>query len=50
MTKIRSIMLCDEIRREDNGKELIIGVYSGGIRFFRVWSRGDYGSWLSALK
>jgi hypothetical protein len=34
MTKIRSIMLCDEIRREDNGKELIIGVYSGGIRFF----------------
>jgi hypothetical protein len=34
MAKVRSIMLCDDIRREDSGKELLIGVYSGGIRFF----------------
>jgi hypothetical protein len=34
MARFRSLLLCDDIRREDNGKELLIGVYSGGIRFF----------------
>jgi hypothetical protein len=24
-------MICDDVRREDNGKEIIIGVYSGSI-------------------
>jgi Family of unknown function (DUF6941) len=28
---IRSVIICDDIRREDNGKELLIGVYSGVI-------------------
>ena len=25
------VLVCDDIRREDNGKEIIIGVYSSGI-------------------
>src|SRR2546426_965311 len=29
--KIKNAVVCDDIRREDNGKELLIGVYSGGI-------------------
>jgi len=29
--QFRSIILCDQIRREDNGKALLIGVYSGDI-------------------
>lgn len=30
MTKI-SVVFCDDIRREDNGKHLLIGVYSGDL-------------------
>jgi hypothetical protein len=26
-----SVLICDDIRREDNGKEIYLGVYSGGI-------------------
>lgn len=26
-----SVTICDDVRREDNGKEIHIGVYSGGI-------------------
>jgi hypothetical protein len=33
MITCRSIIISDDIRKEDNGKELLIGVYSGGIRF-----------------
>jgi hypothetical protein len=29
--KIRSVIICDDIRREDNGKEICIGVYAGII-------------------
>jgi hypothetical protein len=25
------VLICDDVRKEDNGKELLIGVYSGGI-------------------
>lgn len=28
---IRSVVVCDEVRREDNGKALIIGAYVGDI-------------------
>lgn len=31
---LRSIIISDDIRREISGKEILIGVYSGGIRFF----------------
>lgn len=34
MARIRFILLCDDVRREGNGKELLIGVYAGGIRFY----------------
>lgn len=27
----REVILCDDVRREDNGKFLMIGVYTGGI-------------------
>jgi len=27
-----SAIFCDDIRREDNGKELLIGVYSGSLQ------------------
>lgn len=29
--KVTSVIICDDIRREDNGKELLIGVYTGLI-------------------
>lgn len=29
--KVRSLILCEDIRREDNGKELLLGVFSGVI-------------------
>jgi hypothetical protein len=28
---IRSVIICDDVRREDNGKEILIGVYNGVI-------------------
>jgi hypothetical protein len=28
---VKHVVVCDDIRREDNGKEILIGVYSGGI-------------------
>jgi hypothetical protein len=28
---IKYVVVCDDIRREDNGKEILIGVYSGDI-------------------
>jgi hypothetical protein len=28
---IRSVVVCDDVRREDNGKALLIGVYVGAI-------------------
>lgn len=31
--EITALIICDQIRREDNGKELIIGAYSGDILF-----------------
>src|SRR4051794_1678383 len=30
---IRSLLICDDIRQERNGKEIIIGVYTGAIIF-----------------
>jgi hypothetical protein len=29
--KIISVLICDDVRREENGKEILIGVYSGDI-------------------
>lgn len=29
--KLRSLVICEDARREDNGKELLIGVFSGVI-------------------
>lgn len=29
--EVKHVIVCDDIRREDNGKEILIGVYSGGI-------------------
>lgn len=31
--RVKSTLLCDSIRREDNGKLLLIGVYPGDILF-----------------
>lgn len=28
---IKNVVICDDIRREDNGKNMLIGVYSGSI-------------------
>jgi hypothetical protein len=28
---VESVLLCDDIRREDNGKAILVGVYSGDI-------------------
>jgi hypothetical protein len=33
---VRSVIICDDIRREDNGKEILIGVYAGSIIFRSV--------------
>lgn len=29
--KFKCVVICDDIRREDNGKQILIGVYSGNI-------------------
>jgi Family of unknown function (DUF6941) len=34
LPRLRSIILCDDIRTEITGKELFIGVYANGITFF----------------
>lgn len=31
--RMRSMIICDDIRQEMSGKEIIIGVFSAGIRF-----------------
>ncbi len=28
---VKAVVVCDEVRREDNGKEILIGVYSSGV-------------------
>jgi hypothetical protein len=33
---LRSTLICDDIRREDNGKLLFVGVYTPGIRFAQL--------------
>lgn len=30
---LRHVIVCEDVRREASGKEMLIGVYSGGIRF-----------------
>jgi len=47
---IRTVILCDDVRREDNGKFLLIGVYSKDIGFASLpanftitfWMEVDY--------
>lgn len=34
--KIDSVLICDDIRREDNGKAILIGVYIGNITLSSV--------------
>jgi hypothetical protein len=29
--EIKSVVVCDDVRREENGKDILIGVYSSGI-------------------
>lgn len=38
MAKVRfeGVIVCDDVRREDNGKEILIGVYSGDITLPRL--------------
>lgn len=33
MFKIKSVVLCDDVRIENNGKYLLLGVYTGGVVF-----------------
>ena len=33
MVKIASALLCDEVRQEDNGKFIAIGIYRGSVQF-----------------
>lgn len=34
-TRILNALVCDDMRREDNGKEILIGIYSGGVLVHR---------------
>jgi hypothetical protein len=34
--EINSVILCDDIRREDNGKDMLIGVYNGVIAVEKI--------------
>jgi len=43
---ISTAVFCDDIRREDNGKELLIGVYSGDIVFPHFPGRVNLCIWL----
>ncbi|MFN4274869.1 MAG: DUF6941 family protein [Ferrovibrio sp.] len=48
--KVLFALICDDARREDNGKEILIGVYSGGMMFpslpvnviINIWMRVIY--------
>ena len=31
--RVRYVLICDDLRTEDNGKQILIGVYTGGILF-----------------
>ena len=34
--KVNSVIVCDDIRNEDNGKSIIIGTYNGGIVLSKI--------------
>lgn len=36
MAKIVSALLCDEVRREDNGKFIAMGIYRASVQFLKV--------------
>ena len=44
--KTKAVILADEIRKEDNGKAIIIGVYSGDILFPSFPAQKKFGIWL----
>ena len=31
MPKVNNIVICDDVRREDNGKHILVGVYGADI-------------------
>lgn len=44
--RISSVVICDEIRQEITGKEILIGVYSGGINVSAYPAMLRVGLWL----
>ena len=42
-------LVCDDVRREDNGKEIIIGVYSSDIRVSRFPANMRLVFWMQAI-
>lgn len=46
--KFKSLILCEEIRREDNGKLLFIGVYQDNILAYQFPSNLKLSFWISA--
>ena len=43
---IGSVILCDDIRKEDTGKGILIGVYSGNITVFRFPTAASLSVWI----
>ena len=44
--RLKDAILCDDIRREDNGKLFLIGVYSGDVQFAKLPSKGVFQAWI----
>ena len=47
--KIKNAILCDSVRTEDNGKHILIGVYSGGIVFPKLPARVSFTYWIQLI-
>ena len=45
--KILSALICDDVRREDNGKEILIGVYSGSIAIPTIPANITLTAWIN---
>lgn len=47
--KIKNAILCDSVRTEDNGKHILIGVYSGDIVFAKFPARVSFTYWVQLI-
>ena len=47
--KIINAILCDSVRTEDNGKHILVGVYSGGVVFPEFPAKFSFAFWVQLM-